>query len=46
MSGCVGVVQRDVGSWVFVFGIIFFLLSMRVNLWIVNANCGMDGFGS
>ena len=37
MSGCVGVVQRDVGSWVFVFGIIF-LLSMRVNLWIVNAN--------
>ena len=25
MSGCVGVVQRDVGSWVFVFGIDFLL---------------------
>ena len=23
----------------------FFLLSMRVNLWIVNANGWMDGFG-
>ena len=23
----------------------YFLLSMRVNLWIVNANGWMDGFG-
>ena len=44
MSGCVGVVQRDVGSWVFAFGIIFYYV-VRVNLWIVNANCWMDGFG-
>ena len=44
MGGCVGVVQRDVGSWVFVFGIIFIML-LRVNLWKVNANCWMDGFG-